>query len=231
LSFSRISAMALPRSRPSSRAVTPTSCRKSSRRNSTWPGSSETSATCDSFTVTPLGDRIGGSRMAAIVPNRVLSTSTRMLTTRSPSSTLDVLSPSSAVFTASGCHSTLHVAGSKSSGVFAEDGLIIGVYNYLHLEKEPPPSTSELIFDLDAAGVTPIFTWGKTEGRVNFPVPDEQRNGGGTCRLQINLLALPPSGDILLIGSANPCKGAFTDLPEGGIVRATFAGKTYAIHE
>jgi pectate lyase len=126
-----------------------------------------------------------------------------------------------------GCTSTLHIVGSKASGIVAEDGLHIGVYNYLKLEKEPPPSATELIFDLDAEGVTPIFTWGKTEGRVNFPVPDADRNGVGTCRLRINLLAVPPSGDVLLIGSANPCHGTFTDLPEGGTVRAEFGSKVY----
>ena len=126
-----------------------------------------------------------------------------------------------------GCHSILRIVGSKASGIVAEDGLSIGVYNYLLLEKEPRPSTTELIFDLDAEGVTPIFTWGKTEGQVNFPVPDEQRNGVGTCRLRIDLLAPPPVGDILLIGSAKPCKGAFTAVPEGASVRATFEGKAY----
>jgi pectate lyase len=126
-----------------------------------------------------------------------------------------------------GCNSTLHIIGSKASAVVVEDGLHIGVYNYLGLEKEPPPSTTELIFDLDADGVTPIFTWGKTEGRVNFPVPDDKGNGVGTCRLQLHLLAEPPSGDILLIGSAKPCRGAFTGLAEGGTVRADFDGKAY----
>ncbi|MGH7972741.1 MAG: hypothetical protein ACREIC_28845, partial [Limisphaerales bacterium] len=126
-----------------------------------------------------------------------------------------------------GCKSTLHIVGSKASGILAEDGLHIGVYNYLLLEKEPPPSATELIFDIDAAGVTPIFTWGKTEGRVNFPVPDEKRNGVGSCRLLVNLLSAPPSGDIVLIGCANLCHGAFTDLPEGGTVRAAFDGNTY----
>ena len=127
-----------------------------------------------------------------------------------------------------GCNSTLRIVGSKATGIVAEDGLSIGVYNYLNLEKEPPPSATELIFDLDAEGVTPIFTWGKTEGRVSFPVPDNRiGNGVGTCRLQINLLAAPPSGDILLIGSREPCHGAFTGLAEGGAVRAEFDGKTY----
>jgi pectate lyase len=126
-----------------------------------------------------------------------------------------------------GSHSTLRIFGSKASAIFAEDGLRIGVYNYLNLEKEPPPSATELIFEIDAEGVTPLFTWGKTEGRVNFPVPDDKGNGLGTCRLQVNLMAEPPSGDILLIGSANPCQGAFTGLAEGGSVRAEFQGKTY----
>jgi hypothetical protein len=126
-----------------------------------------------------------------------------------------------------GCHSTLRIVGSKATGIVAEDGLSIGVYNYLDLEKEPPPSGTELILDIDAEGVTPIFAWGKTEGRVSFPVPDDKGNGLGTCRLQINLLAAPPSGDILVIGSANPCHGAFTGLAEGGAMRTEFDGKTY----
>jgi pectate lyase len=126
-----------------------------------------------------------------------------------------------------GSHCTLRIVGSKSSGVLVEDGLHIGVYNYLSLEKVPPPSATELIFELDGDGVTPIFTWGKTEGRVNFPVPDDKGNGVGTCRLQIKLLAMPPSGDILLVESANACRGTFTDLPEGATVRAEFAGKAY----
>jgi len=75
--------------------------------------------------------------------------------------------------------------------------------------------------------VTPIFTWGKSEGFVNFPVPDAKGNGLGSCRLQINLLATPPSGDILLIGCAKPCRGSFTGLKEGGTVRAEFGGKAY----
>ena len=126
-----------------------------------------------------------------------------------------------------GCHSTLHIIGSKATGIAVEDGLHIGVYNYLSLEKVPAPSSTELIFDIDAEGVTPIFTWGKTEGRVNFPVPDNKGNGLGTCRLQVNLLAEPPSGDILLIGAANRCHGSFTDLAEGSPVHAEFQGKTY----
>jgi pectate lyase len=126
-----------------------------------------------------------------------------------------------------GCKSILRIVGSKATAIMVEDGLHIGVYNYLSLEKEPPPSATELIFDIDAEGVTPIFNWGKAEGRVNFPVPDDKGNGLGTCRLVLNLLAAPPSGDILLIGSANPCKGTFTDLREGQAVRAELDGKAY----
>src|SRR5882762_5172101 len=127
----------------------------------------------------------------------------------------------------SGGHSTLHIVGSKASAIAVEDHLSIGVYNYLELEKEPPPSASELIFDIDAEGVTPIFTWGKTEGQVRFPVPDNKGNGVGTCRLVLHLLAAPPSGDILLIGGPKKCQGEFTDLPEGAAVRAEFEGKAY----
>jgi pectate lyase len=127
----------------------------------------------------------------------------------------------------SGDHSILHIVGSKASAIAVEDYVSIGVYNYLELEKEPPPSSSELIFDIDAEGVTPIFTWGKTEGRVTFPVPDNKGNGLGTCRLVLHLLAAPPSGDILLIGAPNKCKGQFTELAEGSTVRAEFENKTY----
>lgn len=127
----------------------------------------------------------------------------------------------------SGSECTLRIVGSKATGVMVEDGLQIGVYNYLSLETNPPPSRTELDFELDSQGVTPIFTWGRTEGRIFFPVPDGKGNGVGTCRLRIGLLDTPPSGDILLVGSAFHCRGAFTGLAEGGKVRAEFAGKVY----
>ena len=138
-----------------------------------------------------------------------------------------VVTKNIALGNSSGSHCTLHIVGSKASGILVEDYLSIGVYNYLQLEKEPPPSATELIFDIDAEGVTPIFTWGKTEGQVRFPVPDNKGNGVGTCRLIIHLLAAPPSGDILLIGGPKKCQGEFTDLPEGAPVRAKFENKTY----
>jgi len=127
----------------------------------------------------------------------------------------------------SGSWCTLRMVGSKASGVLAEDGLQIGVYNYLSLETNPPPSTTELDFELDDEGVTPIFTWGKTEGRIYFPIPDGKGNGVGTCQLRIGLLAPPPSGDILLVGSANACRGTFDGLKEGAKVRGQFADKIY----
>lgn len=127
----------------------------------------------------------------------------------------------------SGSHCTLRIVGSKASAIAIEDYLSIGVYNYLEAEKDPPPSTTELIFDIDAEGVTPIFTWGKAEGQVRFPVPDKKGNGVGTCRLIVHLLAAPPSGDILLIGGPKKCQGEFTELPEGAAVRAEFENKTY----
>ena len=138
-----------------------------------------------------------------------------------------VVTKNIALGNSSGSHCTLRIVGSKASAIAVEDYLSIGVYNYLEVEKEPPPSTTELIFDIDAEGVTPIFTWGKTEGQVRFPVPDNKGNGLGTCRLIIHLLAAPPSGDILLIGSPKKCQGEFTDLPEGAAVRAEFEGKAY----
>ena len=138
-----------------------------------------------------------------------------------------VVTKNIALGNSSGSHCTLRIVGSKASAIAVEDYLSIGVYNYLEAEKEPPPSATELIFDIDAEGVTPIFTWGKTEGQVRFPVPDKKGNGVGTCRLVLHLLAAPPSGDILLIGGPKKCQGEFTDLPEGAAVRAEFENKTY----
>src|SRR5439155_18069425 len=77
-----------------------------------------------------------------------------------------VVTKNIALGNSSGGHSTLRIVGSKASAIAIEDYLTIGVYNYLELEKDPPPSATELIFDIDAEGVTPIFTWGKTEGQV-----------------------------------------------------------------
>src|SRR5262245_4396167 len=138
-----------------------------------------------------------------------------------------VVTKNIALGNSSGSHCTLHIVGSKASAIAVEDYLSIGVYNYLELEKEPPPSATELVFDIDAEGVTPIFTWGKKEGQVRFPVPDNKGNGVGTCTLVLHLLAAPPSDDILLIGAPNKCQGQFTELPEGAAVRAEFENKTY----
>jgi pectate lyase len=138
-----------------------------------------------------------------------------------------VVTKNFALGNSAGSHCTLHIVGSKASAIAVEDYLSIGVYNYLQVEKDPPPSATELIFDIDAEGVTPIFTWGKAEGQVRFPVPDNKGNGVGTCRLELHLLAAPPSGDILLIGSPKKCQGEFTGLPEGAAVRAEFENKTY----
>jgi hypothetical protein len=138
-----------------------------------------------------------------------------------------VVTKNIALGNSSGSHCTLHIVGSKASAIAVEDYLSIGVYNYLEAEKDPPPSATELIFDIDAEGVTPIFTWGKAEGQVRFPVPDKKGNGVGTCTLIVHLLAAPPSGDILLIGGPKKCQGEFTELPEGAAVRAPFENKTY----
>ena len=61
----------------------------------------------------------------------------------------------------SGSECTLRMVGSKASGVVVEDGLQIGVYNYLSLESNPPPSSTVLDFELDAEGVTPDIHLGQ----------------------------------------------------------------------
>src|SRR5216117_1029973 len=82
-----------------------------------------------------------------------------------------VVTKNIALGNSSGSDCTLRIVGSKASAIAVEDYLSIGVYNYLQLEKEPPPSATELIFDIDAEGVTPIFTWARRRGRSGSPFP------------------------------------------------------------
>ena len=124
----RISAMALPRSRPSSRAVTATSWRESSRRSSSCPGSSTTFTTCESFTSSPVDVRIGRSSICDSRVSRDESTFTRMSTIRSPSSTEDAVSPSMAVLAAFAMSSAERPKRRASSGPRAEADRRAGVH-------------------------------------------------------------------------------------------------------
>jgi hypothetical protein len=74
-----------------------------------------------------------------------------------------------------GCTSILHIVGSKASAIDVEDGLHVGVYNYIRQEKHPRPSTAEIIFDVDAKGVTPVFTWGSGRRTRKLSRPYRER--------------------------------------------------------
>jgi pectate lyase len=78
-------------------------------------------------------------------------------------------------------------------------------------------------YDIDAGGVTPIVVWNKEASQVAL-IDEGSRS---TCRLQLSLREAPPVGDILLIRLPKPCRGTFTDLPEGSKVRAAFGHETY----
>src|SRR5437867_13413687 len=53
-----------------------------------------------------------------------------------------VVTKNIALGNSSGSRGTLHIVGSKASAIAVDDYLCIGVYNYLEVEKEPPPSAT-----------------------------------------------------------------------------------------
>jgi hypothetical protein len=110
----------------------------------------------------------------------------------------------------------LRVVGSKARPVIVLDYLWIGVR-----QKDMPGSEIDVDYEIDAGGVTPIVLWSKVASSVAL-VDDAARS---TCRLHVSLLEAPPVGDIPLIRLPKPCRGTFTDLPEGSGVRAQL-GKT-----
>ena len=75
-------------------------------------------------------------------------------------------------------------------------------------------SKVELSYEIDAGGVTPIVVWNKNASAIALI----DRAARSTCRLHISLKDKPPAGDIPLIRLPKPCRGTFTDLPEGGTV-------------
>lgn len=83
-------------------------------------------------------------------------------------------------------------------------------------------STTELVFEIDTEGVTPIVLWNK-----NDAIRLARKDRAGKCTLQVGLLAAPPRGDVVLMSSFKPCVGQFEGLPEGALIRAKHADQTY----
>ena len=117
-----------------------------------------------------------------------------------------------------GSTTRFRVVGSGASPVLVLDYLWIGVR-----QKDAAGSVIDMSYDIDAGGVTPIVVWNKQASAVAL-IDDAARS---TCRLHVSLREAPPVGDIPLIRLPKPCRGIFTDLPEGSAVRAKFANDTF----
>lgn len=111
----------------------------------------------------------------------------------------------------------LHIMGSKPESIVVlnELGLV------LEAGKERG-STSELTFDLDAGGVTPIILPNKQAG-----VALSRKDRLGKCLLHINVLEPPPGGEIPLVQCLKKTAGIFHELPEGSVISASHGGKIY----
>ena len=108
------------------------------------------------------------------------------------------------------------VEGSQVEAVHVLDYVTLGTY------QARPPSTSVLAFTLDEQGVTPITIQSRGDGlRI---VRDPAAN---VCRLEVQLRAVPPRGDVTLVAAQVPTRGQFDDLAEGAEVRATHAGREF----
>ncbi len=117
-----------------------------------------------------------------------------------------------------GSSARLRIVGSKARPIAVLDYFWIGVR-----QAETPGSTIDLEYELDADGVTPIQHWNKAASAV--AIIDEAAKS--TCHLHISLSDKPPVGDVTLIRLPKPCRGIFTDLPEGSAIRATHDNVVY----
>ena len=117
-----------------------------------------------------------------------------------------------------GSTARLRMVGSEAAPLLVLDYLWIGSGR-----KTPRACAIELSYDIDAGGVTPIVVWNKEASSV--ALIDEVAKS--TCRLRISLRDAPPLGDIPLIRLPKPCRGTFTDLPEGSVVRAKLGNEAF----
>ena len=115
-----------------------------------------------------------------------------------------------------GSTARLSVVGSKAGSIVALNSI------QCDIPTGRVGNTTELAFDMDAEGVTPIMLRNKKEC-----IRLTRKGRANRCCLRVGLLDMPPSGDIVLLSSFRPCEGAFSDLPEGAFIRAGHAGRTY----
>ena len=116
-----------------------------------------------------------------------------------------------------GAKATLIVDGSKPSSIYVLDYVTLGAYH------EGKPSHSQIVFNIDGQGVTPIIIGSKKEGlRLDAKGP-----AGNRKELQVTLQDVPPTEDITLIG-AQKVVGVFDGKPEGTLVKASFGGREYS---
>ena len=116
-----------------------------------------------------------------------------------------------------GSHAVVSVEGSQASAIHLLD------YFYLQATTDPAarPGLTTLSYALDEHGVTPITIQSRVSGlRITS-------DGASQCRLEIALRAVPPREDITLVSSHVPIRGAFSGLPEGREITASYQGKTY----
>jgi hypothetical protein len=116
-----------------------------------------------------------------------------------------------------GSNSTVDIVGSAPQSISALE------FVEMHAQSDPggTPEVSTLSFTLDAHGVTPIMISSRFGGL------HIDHDSSSTCRLQVNLSAVPPRDDITLIKSRASNDGEFSGLPEGAQITASFNGHTY----
>jgi pectate lyase len=112
----------------------------------------------------------------------------------------------------------IHIVGSAAKPVLVLDYFWIGVRG-----EAEGTSDTEMAFDIDGGGVTPIEVCNPKSSAVAL-IDNAAKS---TCHLHVSLLEAPPGGDISLLRLPIACHGVFTDLPEGSPVRASFGGRTY----
>lgn len=116
-----------------------------------------------------------------------------------------------------GAQSLLSIEGSTPTAVH----ILQYLYVTAHAGSDGAPGISTLSFTLDDRGVTPITIQSTHDGLRIF------RDAKSQCRLQIALATPPPEGDITLVATRMPIKGAFDDLPEGAEISSVFEKQVY----
>ena len=116
-----------------------------------------------------------------------------------------------------GANSCLAIEGSGASAIH----ILNCAYLEGHAGADGQPAAATLSFTIDEHGVTPITIQSKRDGLRIF------KDATSQCRLQIQLSAVPPREDIVLVSGNVPIKGTFDGCPEGCEIKADYERKTY----